>query len=157
GAARALFVPLALAVGFSMVTSYILSSTFVPVLSVWLLRHQHPDAARRNGWFSMTRLQGGYAWLLGGLLRVRWVLLPAYLAVPVLLVGWWLWAHPGLGVEIFPKVDAGQFQLRARAPDGTLLEDTEALAKDVLEEIARQAGGEQNVNISVTLVGTASY
>ena len=38
GSARALFVPLSLAVGFSMVTSYLLSSTFVPVLSVWLLR-----------------------------------------------------------------------------------------------------------------------
>ena len=44
GAARALFVPLSLAVGFSMVTSYLLSSTFVPVLSVWLLRHYHPRA-----------------------------------------------------------------------------------------------------------------
>src|SRR5437764_1481529 len=42
GAARALFVPLALAVGFSMVTSYLLSSTFVPVMSVWLLRHYSP-------------------------------------------------------------------------------------------------------------------
>src|SRR5437879_5988075 len=39
GAARGLFVPLSLAVGFSMVTSYFLSSTFVPVMSVWLLRH----------------------------------------------------------------------------------------------------------------------
>jgi multidrug efflux pump subunit AcrB len=157
GAARALFVPLSLAVGFSMVTSYILSSSFVPVLSVWLLRHQHLDTSAGRGWLSMTRLQGGYAWLLRGLLRVRWLLLPAYLAVPVLLVVWWLREHPGLGVEIFPKVDSGQLQLRIRAPDGTLLEDTEALAKDVLEEIARQAGGEPNVTISVTLVGTASY
>ena len=41
GAARALFVPLSLAVGFAMVTSYLLSSTFVPVLSTWLLRHHH--------------------------------------------------------------------------------------------------------------------
>src|SRR5262249_48055008 len=41
GAARALFVPLALAVGFAMVTSYLLSSTFVPVLSVWLLQKAH--------------------------------------------------------------------------------------------------------------------
>ena len=39
GAARSLFVPLSLAVGFSMLASYILSSTFVPVMSVWLLRH----------------------------------------------------------------------------------------------------------------------
>src|SRR5581483_4937334 len=65
--------------------------------------------------------------------------------------------QPGLGVEIFPAVDSGQFQLRVRAPDGTLLEDTEALAQAVLEEIGRQAGGAANVDISVSLVGTASY
>src|SRR5207253_10508000 len=49
------------------------------------------------------------------------------------------------------------FQLRVRAPDGTALEETEALAKDVLAEIAREAGGDDNVAITVTLVGTASY
>ncbi len=157
GAARALFVPLSLAVGFSMVASYLLSSSFVPVLSVWLLRHYHPDTSGRPGWFSMARFQDGYAALLRGVLRVRWLLLLAYLAVPTLLVLWWLDGHPGLGVEIFPAVDSGQFQLRVRAPDGTLLEDTEALAQDVLEEIGRQAGGADNVDISVSLVGTASY
>ncbi len=157
GAAKALFVPLSLAVGFSMVASYILSSTFVPVLSTWLLRHAPADAHRPTGPFSMARLQDRYAWLLGGVLRVRWLLLILYLAVPTLLVGWWWLGHPGLGTEIFPKVDSGQFQLRVRAPDGTSLETTEALAKDVLEGIAREAGGEQNVEITVTLVGTASY
>src|SRR5207237_7940842 len=62
GAARALFVPLSLAVGFSMITSYILSSTFVPVVSSWLLRHYHKDAQRSSRWFSMARVQDGYAW-----------------------------------------------------------------------------------------------
>src|SRR5438477_234631 len=62
GAAQALFVPLALAVGFSMIVSYILSSTFVPVISSWLLRHIHPNAPSghgpektpQRGWFSMA-------------------------------------------------------------------------------------------------------
>ena len=52
GAPRAMFVPLSLAVGFSMVASYLLSSTFVPVLSVWLLRHvplDDPAAAKPSG------------------------------------------------------------------------------------------------------------
>src|SRR5207248_2957250 len=79
------------------------------------------------------------------------------LAVPVLLAGWWWVGHPGLGTEILPEVDSGQFQLRVRAPDGTALEETEALAKDVLEAINREAGGADNVAITVTLIGTASY
>src|ERR671922_70089 len=60
GAARALFVPLALAVGFSMVTSYFLSSTFVPVLSVWLLRHYHHTAVQ-PGRFSLERFRERYS------------------------------------------------------------------------------------------------
>ena len=48
GAPRAMFVPLSLAVGFAMVASYLLSSTFVPVLSVWLLRH-HPRQGEAGG------------------------------------------------------------------------------------------------------------
>jgi multidrug efflux pump subunit AcrB len=157
GAARALFVPLSLAVGFSMITSYLLSSTFVPVMSTWLLRRVHRDAEESSRGFSMARVQNGYAWLLRGFLRVRWLLVGLYLGVPAVLAVWWWLGHAGLGTEIFPKVDSGQFQLRVRAPEGSALENTEALAKDVLEEIGRQAGGDKNVDISVTLVGTASY
>src|SRR5262249_32735410 len=47
GAARSLFVPMALAVGFSMLASYVLSSSFVPVLSTWLLRHVQPHDSPR--------------------------------------------------------------------------------------------------------------
>src|SRR5262249_16758278 len=131
GAARALFVPLSLAVRFSLGTSFLLSITFVPVMSTWLLRHYHPDTHHSSRWFSMARLQNGYAWLLQGVVRLRWVLLPAYLALAAVLVGWWWIGHPGVGTEIFPKVDSGQFQLRVRAPDGTALEETEALTRDV--------------------------
>jgi multidrug efflux pump subunit AcrB len=172
GAAQALFVPLALAVGFSMVTSYLLSSTFVPVLSVWLLRHYHspvanavpaaPDSPREPGragppastagwrsWFSFARWRDGYARFLGWLLRIRWLLAPVYLGVTVVLV-WW--AGSKLGREIFPTVDAGQFQLRLRAPTGTRIEMTEQLAIQALEAIKRKVGPD-NVSISVGYLG----
>jgi multidrug efflux pump subunit AcrB len=155
GAARALFVPLALAVGFAMVTSYLLSSTFVPVLSVWLLRHYHP-AHGAAGRFSFTRARDAYARLMQGFLRLRWFLVVGYIAGASLLVVWWLLGHRGLGTEIFPTVDAGQFVLRVRAPDGTPLEDTEALAQDVLDAIAEHVGKDK-VDLTVSLVGTASY
>src|SRR5436309_7016975 len=61
GAAQALFVPLSLAVGFSMITSYLLSSTFVPVMSVWVLRHYHADAHADAGRFSFARMRSRFA------------------------------------------------------------------------------------------------
>jgi multidrug efflux pump subunit AcrB len=156
GAAQALFVPLSLAVGFAMVTSYFLSSTFVPVMSVWLLRHYHPSRHATGGLFSFNRWRDHYANMLQWFLRLRWFLVAGYLGAAVLLVLWWVVGHPALGTEIFPQVDSGQFLLRLRAPDGTPLEDTEALAQDVLDALAADVGKEK-VDITVSLVGTASY
>jgi multidrug efflux pump subunit AcrB len=149
GAAQALFVPLALAVGFSMVASYLLSSTFVPVLSVWLLRHYHQPKETEKALFSFARLRGAYAGLLRILMPVRWLLVPVYLAAAVLVV----WLVGGqLGREIFPTVDAGQFQVRLRAPTGTRIEMTEQLTVQALEAIKRQVGAD-NIAISVAYVG----
>jgi multidrug efflux pump subunit AcrB len=151
GAAQALFVPLSLAVGFAMVTSYLLSSTFVPVLSTWLLRHHHPLRAggerRRSSRFERGR--DAYGRAVGAVVRGRWVIVPAYLAgtlAVIVLVG------RSLGLEIFPKVDAGRFQLRMRAPDGTRYEETERLAIAALESIGREVGRDK-VAISIGYVG----
>jgi multidrug efflux pump subunit AcrB len=77
------------------------------------------------------------------------VLVPAYLACAGLL----LWLVGGrVGREIFPTVDAGQFQLRLRAPTGTRIEVTEQLAKQALEAVKKKVG-EENVAISVGYVG----
>src|SRR5207244_6412430 len=78
GAARALFVPMSLAVGFSMLASYILSSTFVPVLSTWLLRHAHPHDSPR-----VAALRDRFQTVLEKLVGLRAILVPAYLAVCV--------------------------------------------------------------------------
>jgi multidrug efflux pump subunit AcrB len=149
GAARNLFVPLALAVGFAMIASYLLSSTLVPVLTVWLLRgHRHtadgghriPD--RPHG-FDRARL--AYQGFAAGIVRSRWIVVPAYLLVTgaiVLLLG------PRLGREIFPVVDAGQFTLRLKAQPGTRVERTEQIARQALETIQKEAG---NGNVSLTM------
>jgi multidrug efflux pump subunit AcrB len=149
GAARALFVPLSLAVGFAMMTSYLLSSTFVPVLSVWLLRHEHQSQGASSGRFSFTRLRAGYAGTLRALMRLRWISASAYLAIAALVI----WLVGGqVGREIFPTVDSGQFQLRLRAPTGTRIEITEQLAVRALEVIKQKVGAD-NVAISVGYVG----
>jgi multidrug efflux pump subunit AcrB len=151
GAGRALFVPLSMAVGFAMVTSYLLSSTFVPVLSTWLLRHHHrlgeEGEARRQT--SFERAQESYGRAIGPIVRLRWLVVPVYLVASlavVFLVG------RTLGVEIFPRVDAGRFQLRMRAPDGTRYEKTEQLALAALSQIEKEVG-KDGVETSVGYVG----
>ena len=81
GSARALFVPLSLAVGFAMIASYLLSSTFVPVLSVWLLRHYHQPHDSAAGRFSFARLRRRLRRACcGWSMPLRWLLVvPAYL------------------------------------------------------------------------------
>jgi multidrug efflux pump subunit AcrB len=162
GAAQALFVPLSLAVGFAMVTSYLLSSTFVPVMSVWVLRHFRPDAhlapaasgARREGWFSFVRVRSLFARVLEAVMPFRWVVVGGY----VIGAGLVIWLIGGrLGTEIFPAVDTGSFQLRLRALDGTRIERTEEIAKQALAIINEAAGkdksGASNVAISVGYIG----
>jgi len=145
GAARALFVPLSLSVGFAMIASYILSSTFVPVLSVWLMKHE--GAHHSLGFFD--RIRRAYEGVLGGLVRARWLVIAVYLLGSVGVIGI---LGPQLGRGIFPVVDAGQFRLRMRAPDGTHIAKTEQLAKEALNHIHEEVGTE-NVDLTLGYVG----
>ena len=142
GAAKALFTPLALAVGFAMIASYFLSSTLVPILSVWLLRGSKGHIEQRG----KASLYRGFA---RAAVSTRWLLVPVYLGVAVFIV--WL-IGSRLGVEIFPKADAGQMALRVKAPTGTKLDLTEQLALRTLEIIKREAGAE-NIALTMGLVG----
>jgi multidrug efflux pump subunit AcrB len=148
GAARAMFLPLSLAVGFSMVASYLLSTTLVPVLLVWFLRgHEGNTRKEREGGF--TKFQKHYAGMLQGVVRLRWLVFGVYL---VLAAGVIMLVGRQLGTEIFPKVDAGQLQVRLRAPAGSQVERTEAVALKVLDIIKKEVGP-TNVAITLGFVG----
>ena len=150
GVARSLFVPLSLAVGFAMVASFLLSSSLVPVLSVWWLRAHGAtpgDEAHRKDWVDSLRDRLGR--LLARIAPRRAVTLTAYLAVTIAIaVGGAL----SLGREIFPPSGVKAFQLRFRAPAGTKFESTERLARDVLDVI-RDTAGPENVDITLGYVG----
>ncbi len=147
GAAKALFVPMALAVGFSMVASYLLSSTLVPVLSVWILQRHAPAAPVKHTAFE--RFQTRYERLVEKSVGWRWILVPVYLGAAALVI----WLVGGrLGVDIFPRSDAAQLALRLRAPVGTRVEKTESIALQVLDLIKREAGA-GNVALTIGLVG----
>jgi multidrug efflux pump subunit AcrB len=153
GSARNLFAPLAMAVGFAMITSYILSSTFVPVVSVWLLRnnpaHTGDGHGHHGGFFDA--ITNAYARLVGFTIRHRTGVIASYIIVALaVLVG----AAPQVGREIFPKVDAGQFQLRIKAPTGTRIERTEELSKEAVRRV-EEAVGAGNLETTVGYVGVA--
>src|SRR5262249_41804109 len=132
-----------------MVGSYVLSSTLVPVLSVWLLRseQQRHDVPRET---LFERFRRAYARFVSPAIRHRRVVVLSYLTIcglVIVLVG------GALGTEIFPAVDAGQFQLRLRAQPGTRIERTEQITLQILEAIKREVGPD-NVEISLGFVGT---
>jgi multidrug efflux pump subunit AcrB len=146
GVGRALFVPLALSVGFAMAASYVLALTFVPILYTWIGGEHH---APREGLFDRFRAQ--YGGVVREFVRFRWAVLAVYLvasSATVYVVG------GSLGTEIFPSADSGQIQVRLRAPTGTRVERTEALALRVLDTIADEVGGPQNVQASLGFVGS---
>jgi multidrug efflux pump subunit AcrB len=150
GVSRSLFVPLSLAVGFAMIASFFLSSSLVPVLSVWWLgkahrtRHEKPP---ESDW--VERLRNRLAGLLHWVAPARGLIVVIYLVVTVGVV-----AVIGmtLGREIFPPSGVKAFQLRFRAPAGTKFESTERLARDVLDVI-RDTAGPDNVEITLGYVG----
>jgi multidrug efflux pump subunit AcrB len=150
GVSRSLFVPLSLAVGFSMIASFFLSSSLVPVLSVWLLGTRY--AVRQAGSYAddwVDRLRNRLGRFLQHVAPARWSIVTVYVAVTVGVV---VIVGAPLGREIFPTGGLSQFQLRFLAPVGTKFESTERLATDVLDEI-KQVAGPNNVEITLGYVG----
>ncbi len=146
GVGRALFVPLALSVGFAMAASYLLALTFVPILYTWRGGEHHGSG--EGGTFE--RCRNLYGRVVGAGVRLRWAVLAVYLVVSAAVV---YVVGGGLGTEIFPSADSAQIQLRLRAPTGTRVERTEVMALDVLDAIAEEAGPE-NVQASLGFVGS---
>ena len=143
GVARFLFVPLAEAVVFAMLASYVLSRTLVPTLAMYLLRprdhhatpSRSPLAALQRGFErGFSRARDAYRGLLVGLLSRRGGFIAAFLAV--CLLAWLL--LPWLGENFFPTSDNGQFILHLRAKTGTRIEETARLADLVETAIQRE-------------------
>ncbi len=150
GVSRSLFVPLSLAVGFAMIASFLLSSSLVPVLSVWWLgkgRRPQEQELHADDW--VEGLRNRLADLLHTLAPARGLLVTMYLVVTVSVV---VAVGLTLGREIFPPSGVKAFQLRFRAPAGTKFESTERLGRDVLDVI-RDTAGQDNVDITLGYVG----
>jgi multidrug efflux pump subunit AcrB len=132
GVARYLFVPMAEAVVFAMLVSYVLSRTLVPTLMMLMMAGQGAAHAGRGALARISRafdarferVRGAYAATLAAVLARRGAFALAFVAFSL---GSCL-LYPFLGRDFFPAVDAGQIKLHFRAPTGTRIEETAQIA-----------------------------
>ena len=156
GVARFLFVPLAEAVVFAMLASYLISRTLVPTLVMWLYRNvnlpdEQVDDSKKPSWIrpfvrfqrlfekGFDRFRTGYRALLASCFEHR---NPFVIVFLLFCAGSWLLTTT-LGRNFFPAVDTGQFLLHLRAPTGTRIEETERLAGQVNSVIHQEVPASQ--------------
>lgn len=177
GVPKAMFLPLSLAIGFSMIVSYFAAQTLVPVLSNWMLKaekfiykhgkeHAHAGLALNNKEVkevnlhlkneikhpekndAFERFKIRYLRLLEKLMNFRRAFVSLYL---LLAFGIAAICFIVIGKDLMPKVNTGQFQVRLRMPDGTRLERTESKLHEVLNIIDSTVNG--NIAISSAYAG----
>jgi multidrug efflux pump subunit AcrB len=162
GVPQGMFLPLSMAVGFSMIAAFLLSQTLVPVLSNWILKeggHTSGKDAEAAGADPRTqtppkpgrfdRFRERFLSLLGKLMQRSKLIIVLYVLLAIGVTGAGVAV---IGKDILPKVNSGQFQLRLRAPEGSRLERTETTmleAQNVLYKLI----GKEHVNIISSFVG----
>jgi len=172
GIPGSLFLPLAMAIGFSMVTSYLLSQTFVPIMANWLMKgnaklntrfetdqnvieenkSQESEQSRSNKNGKVSRFERfrdyflrQLHWLLSHRRKIALIYSVLSISLVVLLVF-------TIGRDVLPKATSRQFQVRLRAPDGTRIERTEEKLMQGLS-ILEQLAGKGNIAVSSAYVG----
>ncbi|MBN9482382.1 MAG: acriflavin resistance protein [Bacteroidetes bacterium 43-93] len=174
GIPGSLFLPLALAIGFSMIVSYFLAQTFVPVMANWIMKHhgtaehttntnqphenalelkahlaENADLDNNKKLSGFERLRRRYLRFIDRMMPYKKPIVVGYIVVVVVMVGILL---SSIGRDVLPKVNGSQFQLRMRLPDGTRIERTEAATMQVTQSI-KDIVGRDNVSITSAYVG----
>jgi len=147
GVARYLFIPLAEAVIFAMLASYVLSRTLVPTMARFLLKTHEEESAQKSmrsrnplvmvqGYFEtiFEKLRYSYRTALQACLARRILFPVGFLAACLFSFALFPW----LGQDFFPAADAGQIKLHVRAPTATRIEETAAICNDVERSIRAQ-------------------
>src|SRR5436853_6855002 len=162
GVARYLFVPMAEAVVFAMLASYLLSRTLVPTMAKYLLRGHEQEASHlpessRNPLIRMQirfekafeSFREKYRELLELCLHHRRGFLTVFFAVCVISL---VFLIPWLGEDFFPHVDSGQFKLHLRARTGTRIEETARLC-DLVEQSIRELIPQDEISSVIDNIG----
>jgi len=170
GIPGSLFLPLALAIGFSMITSYLLSQTFVPILANWIMKNDHEkkdfvmdddhdlkeESARHaledhdQNETRFDKFRHRFMGWMDSMLPRRRLIVSVYVVASLALA---FLLFTTIGRDVLPKVDSGTFQVRLRAPDGTRLERTEAITVQALKILGKVVGKDK-IAITSAFVGT---
>jgi len=161
GVARYLFVPLAEAICFAMLASYVLSRTLIPTLAkYWLRMHEGHEAPTRNPLARLQRafhngfdgLRGRYHRALEWAIGRRALFLPVFLACVLASLA----LTPWLGSNFFPAVDSGQIKLHVRGHAGLRVEETARICDEVentLRQVIRGDIGSVVDNVGLPVSG----
>lgn len=148
GVPKGMFLPLSLSVGFALIASFILSLTFVPVVANWLLKAE-PEKSKDPAQNRFDKFRYRYKESLERRMKKSSSFTWFYILVSVALL---VILFSLIGTEIFPKVDAGQAQVRLRMPVGTRIERTETATQKLLALADSISGGK--IEISSAFIGT---
>jgi multidrug efflux pump subunit AcrB len=147
GIPGSLFMPLALAIGFSMILSFILSQTFVPVMANWLMKAKDENHVHEEDKFD--RFKNRFVTFLQSIMEKRKIILIASFVLVALGV---FIMYSNTGKDVLPTVNSSQFQVRIKAPEGTRIEKTELKIKQVLHEMEIVIG-KDHIAISSVFIG----
>jgi len=178
GVPKAMFLPLSMSIGLTMIVSYVLAQTLVPILSNWMIkaeRYQHYQLGEihAHAGEAMDKLEEGqvnrhrqeeidhpeendffekvksrFINILEGIMPRKKLIIPIYLVAVIVLAGI---GFVVIGKDMMPKLNNGQFQIRLKEPEGTRLERTEDKFKDVLNIISKTVNG--HVKITSGYIG----
>ncbi len=141
GITKQLFIPLSLAVGFSMIASTTLASTLVPIMGVWLLKAEHKEHKPDF----VDAMKDGLGKLLHFFYPLRHLIILIYLGVAISTV---IFLYENIGKELFPPAGTSQFRMRITAPTGMRVEALEKRVLKTIEEVKAEVGKE---NVEKTL------
>lgn len=148
GIRGSLFMPLALSIGFSMIISYLMSQTFVPIMANWIMKNNH-GTGRESKEKAFDRFKDRYSNLLKRLMEYKRLIVSFSL---VLILALAAIMYQFTGKDVLPNVNSSQFQVRITAPEGTRIEKTEEKVKAVLQQLNNLIGKDK-IAISSAYIG----
>lgn len=150
GIPKDMFMPLSMAVAFAMIASFIASQTLVPILANWMMKTKHnveANTPKKRAFFEKFRVNYSYRmrkWAPRSLFLFSMYMLLCGAIIVILL--------QAVGTDVMPVSNSGDFQIRIQAPQGSRLEKTEKIVKQITAEIGKEIP-ENGITISSAFVG----